>query len=235
YYDDICSEGTRLLVDNHIKECQCCSEELKQLNSDIDSNIEINEEENKAVIKSLSNTWKREKRKSLFKGFIYAIIAVIIVALMYPEYLNVREKMLLKEAFVFDSNNIANTMVYKGEEGKEDDYDYKISDKLASNISKVLESSEKIEISEDSPMPESTSTKSVDISLDGGEVETDEGMCFVSKRFIRLRKSPNSTKVYVWVNINKITEGQCWVKTLACKYYTIESKELSNYIDQICE
>ncbi|MGL5750459.1 MAG: zf-HC2 domain-containing protein [Paraclostridium sp.] len=234
YYDDICSKDTRHLVDNHIKECQCCSEELKQLNSNIDFKIEMNQEKDKAVIKSLSNIWKKENRKSLFKGAMYAIIATVTVALLYFGYLNMREKMLLKDAFIFDINNVSNIMVYKGE-GKEDDYDYKISNKLASDISKTIESSGKIEISENQIPTSSTLTKSIDISLDGGEINTDEGMRLVSKRLIRLRKLANSTKVYVTVDINKVTEGQGWMTVLASKSYIIESKELSNYIDQICE
>lgn len=233
YYDDICSKETRLLVDNHIKECQYCSEELKQLNSNIDFKIEMNQEEDKAVIKSLSNIWKRENRKSLFKGAMYTIIVIVTVVLLYFGYLNIREKILLKDAFIFDSTNIANIMVYKGE-GKEDDYDYKISNKLASDISKTIESSEKIEISEEQ-IPISKSIKAVNISLDGGLMNTDEGMRLVSKRLIRLRKSANSTKVYVIVDINKVTEGQAWTTLLASKSYIIESKEMSNYIDQICE
>lgn len=234
YYDDICSNDTRLLVDNHIKECPCCSEELKQLNSNIDFKIEMNQEKDKAVIKSLSNIWKRENRKALFKGAMYAVIAIVTVALLYFGYLSIHEKSLLKDAFIFNSTDVANIMVYKGE-GKEDDYDYKISNKLASDISTTIESSEKIETSENQIPTISISTKAVDISLDGGEMSTDEGMRLVCKRLIRLRKSANSSKVYVTVDINKVTEGQGWMTVLASKSYIIESKDLSNYIDQICE
>jgi hypothetical protein len=85
YYDNICSEESRKLIDEHIANCKICKNELEKIKSDIHiqkNTIARNNEESK-VIKNLAGSWKRTKRKAFLKGLLGASIVCTLIILCY--------------------------------------------------------------------------------------------------------------------------------------------------------
>lgn len=85
YKDDICSEETREFVENHIKNCETCRVELQHMSEEIaEQHRYIGDEK---IAKAVSVAWKRKNRVSTTKGFIIAVLIVLMVVnLFYVPY-----------------------------------------------------------------------------------------------------------------------------------------------------
>lgn len=81
YYDNVCSEETRILVIEHLNECESCQNELKKISEEFEHpHIEVDDAK---PIKAIASVWKKDKAKSFFKG---AVIAVLICTLLFGGY-----------------------------------------------------------------------------------------------------------------------------------------------------
>lgn len=81
YQDEVCSEESRSLVQEHLKECENCKELLSKMgdeNTPIISTID-----DTAPIKSISDKWTKSKKTSFLKG---SAIAVMICAVLLCGY-----------------------------------------------------------------------------------------------------------------------------------------------------
>lgn len=70
YYDDVCSEDSRRLVETHLKTCDDCRAELENLQADIvgiSSSDTYNLEQAKPL-QVLAKKWKQDKRRSFLVG-----------------------------------------------------------------------------------------------------------------------------------------------------------------------
>ncbi len=71
YHDDICSEDSRLLVDEHLKHCEVCKQELKQYDTDFNGGLQMNTTANideARPLLALSKAWKRDRKSAFLKG-----------------------------------------------------------------------------------------------------------------------------------------------------------------------
>jgi len=92
YYDNVCSNESKSMVEAHLKECDYCRKELEQLQTDlllskeeIDTNLN-----DRNVIQGIYSFWKHSKVKSFFKGaIISAFILLAYVALFKWNITNV--------------------------------------------------------------------------------------------------------------------------------------------------
>lgn len=87
YVDDICSEESRALVDEHIKECPDCTEMLEDLRDEM--KLPVSELDDAKPIKAIQRAWKKDKTRSFIRGIsitvvIVAAVAVLLIALYYP-------------------------------------------------------------------------------------------------------------------------------------------------------
>lgn len=73
YYDNICSQDSRNLVDEHLAECTNCRKELELMNSDIKIKNDI---EDIDTMKKISKRWKYDK----LSAFLIGILCISIVA-----------------------------------------------------------------------------------------------------------------------------------------------------------
>ena len=75
YHDNVCSEDSRKLIEEHLSACEKCRDELKQIN------IEIKAVKNTKDIKIMNNIakkWKQDRLSSFFTGtFFFSIIASV--------------------------------------------------------------------------------------------------------------------------------------------------------------
>lgn len=81
YYDEVCSTDSSKVVEEHIIGCSNCKRELDNIKKTMElpkNIIEKNKSESN-VIKGLSKSWDKSKRKSFFKGLITTMITVTVV------------------------------------------------------------------------------------------------------------------------------------------------------------
>lgn len=78
YHDGVCSEESRALVEEHLKTCEICAEELRLMKEELlPVSVQIKEEE---AMKSATSTWKKGKRRAVLKSM--AITCLLVVALV---------------------------------------------------------------------------------------------------------------------------------------------------------
>jgi predicted anti-sigma-YlaC factor YlaD len=72
YHDDVCSGESRSLVEEHLKTCEGCAEELRRIGEEM--NAAHITPENEIARKAISSAWKKAKKKSFAKGIILAAL-----------------------------------------------------------------------------------------------------------------------------------------------------------------
>lgn len=85
YYDNICSNESKRIVEEHLVNCRSCRIELDRLKVEFKlprEEIEIIREDSK-VIKNISSFWNRSKVKSFVIGSIISVIIVLLISLVY--------------------------------------------------------------------------------------------------------------------------------------------------------
>lgn len=81
YYDDVCSAESREMIDAHIRECETCSDMLRQLKSEYTVSDKEREEnrEGGAVLGKLAHSWKHSLWKSFFIGIAITVVVLPLV------------------------------------------------------------------------------------------------------------------------------------------------------------
>ena len=77
YHDNVCSEESHLLVEDHVSRCRNCQEYLEKFSKDYNYPA-LNQEEAKPM-QSIAKIWRKDKAKSFIKG---SLIALTICSLM---------------------------------------------------------------------------------------------------------------------------------------------------------
>lgn len=81
YYDDVCSDDSKKMVEEHLLECDSCKNELNRIQDEIiipKEEIKTNKEDVN-VIKNIYSFWKRSKVKAFIKGIIITVISFSII------------------------------------------------------------------------------------------------------------------------------------------------------------
>ena len=86
YYDDVCSNDSKLLVEKHINECTSCRKYLDNIGGSIlleSENLITDNIKKNEMIKKFSDVWNKQKRKSFTKGLLSSFILVSVLFLIY--------------------------------------------------------------------------------------------------------------------------------------------------------
>jgi len=86
YHDDVCSDESRSLVEEHLNTCAGCAEELRRIDEEM--NAPHIPPENETARKAISSAWKKAKKKSFSKGII---IAALICALLIGAFIGLTQ------------------------------------------------------------------------------------------------------------------------------------------------
>lgn len=86
YHDEVCSDESKSLVEEHLKTCEGCAEELWRIDQEMNAPHIIPENEN--ARKAISSAWKKAKKKSFVKGII---IAAFICALLISGFIGLTQ------------------------------------------------------------------------------------------------------------------------------------------------
>lgn len=81
YYDEVCSEDTKKLVEAHLENCHFCNKELAALSTELptEQSEVIRNEQDKKVVLSLANSWNAFRKKALLKGIGIASLMALIL------------------------------------------------------------------------------------------------------------------------------------------------------------
>lgn len=85
YYDNVCSEDSKRMVNEHLLECDSCKMELEGLGNEIripEKDIMENRKDSKAL-KNISVSWNRLRLKSFIKGSIISALTIGLIVLGY--------------------------------------------------------------------------------------------------------------------------------------------------------
>ncbi|MBP3953656.1 zf-HC2 domain-containing protein [Bacillus suaedae] len=90
YYDSVCSDDSKRMVEEHLSKCNNCKMELERIQDEIHipkiDNIENRKDSN--VIKNISASWKRLRLKSFIKGGIISALLITTIILGYAGLFN---------------------------------------------------------------------------------------------------------------------------------------------------
>lgn len=75
YYDEVCSQESRSLVEEHLAECPACRQRLADLSAPLPT---PEEEEETAALKEVQTTWKKARRRARWKGVAIALAAIFL-------------------------------------------------------------------------------------------------------------------------------------------------------------
>lgn len=76
YYDNICSEESCQLVEEHLNQCEHCRTLLKEISSDT---ISLQNKPNVKPLQSIRSEWLKLRKKSLLKGLAAGICICLIL------------------------------------------------------------------------------------------------------------------------------------------------------------
>lgn len=83
YHDGVCSNDSRVIVEEHLAHCDNCKTELQAM----DDALPINNAEHNLIdadaVKKLSIKWKKGMMKSLLKGILITILTMAFIALIF--------------------------------------------------------------------------------------------------------------------------------------------------------
>lgn len=90
YHDDVCSNESKAMVEEHLSNCESCKAELQAIDENLPFvNVEHNLKEANAV-KELSKKWKKGMSRSLLKGIWTTVLVISILALILFVFIDIR-------------------------------------------------------------------------------------------------------------------------------------------------
>ena len=135
YHDGVCSAASRAAVEAHLKACGTCREALLEMDAPLPAAEEQKNAADGAVVKGISEAWKKEKWKARLKGAaIAAAVCLLLVGAwlaatqlyLFPvpaekiQITNVRQLSdgrILYHFYIDDGLNLRRTKFEYGEDG----------------------------------------------------------------------------------------------------------------------
>jgi len=75
YHDNVCSEDSRKLIEEHLSTCERCRGELKQIDIEIKA---VKNTEDVKIMNNIAKKWKQDRLSSFFTGILlFSIIASV--------------------------------------------------------------------------------------------------------------------------------------------------------------
>jgi len=90
YYDAVCSNESKALIEEHLAECDNCKAELLSMGETIPVNSMEQNLSEAETLKELSGKWRKGKMKSFLKGMIIVIATVAAVVALISIFGTVR-------------------------------------------------------------------------------------------------------------------------------------------------
>ena len=78
YHDSICSEESKNAVEEHLKCCESCRDELRTMDSDLPITGRAENLAEAKAVQDLSKRWKKGMIKSVLEGAFFTFLTVVI-------------------------------------------------------------------------------------------------------------------------------------------------------------
>ena len=80
YHDQVCSQTSRKVVEDHLQDCPACQQVLDAMGGDLLTPAETEEEKE---LRPLAEWWQKQKKKSHLNTIVYTLFLVIILGVGY--------------------------------------------------------------------------------------------------------------------------------------------------------
>lgn len=81
YHDQVCSETSCQLVEEHLASCEACQQQLEQIHAEVKGGSRI---EDTKPIREIAQTWKRDKKSAFLTGaMLVSFVACMICIISY--------------------------------------------------------------------------------------------------------------------------------------------------------
>ena len=89
YYDGVCSNESRTLVDEHLVVCDGCKAELEAMDDVLPAQTAGRNLKEAEAVQKLAKRWKKGMWKSALKGVLFAILgiaAILLIIYMFVDF-----------------------------------------------------------------------------------------------------------------------------------------------------
>lgn len=90
YHDGVCSDDSRVMIEEHLIECDSCKAELQAMDEVLFINNKNQNLHEAEAVKKLSRRWKKGMLKSLLKGVVITIIVIAAIVLVLYLFMDIR-------------------------------------------------------------------------------------------------------------------------------------------------
>ena len=90
YKDGVCSEESKVLVEEHLSKCEECRKLLDNMNIELDIDYQKSNLEEGIDLENLSKKWNRKIILSMLKGVAVTVIIGIAVLLIAYVFIGIR-------------------------------------------------------------------------------------------------------------------------------------------------
>lgn len=90
YHDEICSNDSIAMVEEHLTECDSCKAELQAMDETFLLNKKEQNLKEAEAVKKLSRRWKKGMLKSLLKGVLITLLLIAAIALVLYLFIDIR-------------------------------------------------------------------------------------------------------------------------------------------------
>lgn len=90
YHDEVCSNDSRAMIEEHLVECDSCKAELQAMDEALLINKKEQNLKEAEAVKKLSRRWKKGMLKSLLKGALITLLVIVAIALVLYLFIDIR-------------------------------------------------------------------------------------------------------------------------------------------------
>ena len=90
YHDGVCSEDSKNAVEEHLKHCESCRDELRAMDSVLSISSRVENLAEAEAVQKLSKRWKKGMIKSVLKGAFFTFLTVVIFLLVLYLFVGIR-------------------------------------------------------------------------------------------------------------------------------------------------
>ncbi|NMA65781.1 MAG: hypothetical protein GX957_06005 [Clostridiaceae bacterium] len=90
YLDGVCSNDSKVMVEEHLAECDSCKAELDAMKGEIFLSHKEQNLKEAETVKKLSRRWKKGMMKSLLKGVFITLLVILAIALVLYLFIDIR-------------------------------------------------------------------------------------------------------------------------------------------------
>lgn len=90
YSDGVCSNESRIMVEEHLVECDSCKAELQAMKDGLFSSHQEQNLKEAEAVKKLSRRWKMGIVKSLLNGVLMTLLVIAVIALVLYLFMDLR-------------------------------------------------------------------------------------------------------------------------------------------------